>query len=985
MPLSPFTVVHFTVVHFTIVRLVASLMVVLLMSGCAVRQQPTYMVVHTPDAEDATDVHIYELPNGLRVYITTNSEEPRFYSEIAVRVGSKHDPEDTTGLAHYLEHLLFKGSTRLGTLDYEAEKPLLGEITALYEEHFVEEDPARRAEIYERINAVSNQAARFAVPNELDQLYGALGGTGVNAHTWREETVYKVDLPVNRIEQWAMIEADRFSNPVFRLFHTELETVYEEKNQSLDNSSWIIFEAVNNALYESHPYRQSVLGDTDHLKRPSIERIHEYFDTWYVPNNMAIIISGDVDPDETIKVIARHFSTLEAKPLPPDPPLDEPPLDSVRRVTVHYPGEEYVSLAFRTAPYGHEDMWALNLLDMILDNRTAGLINLNLNQAQRVREAGANPLPGNDYGTQMLWGIPREGQSLEEVEELLLDQLRLLKEGDFEDWILEAIVNDFRKTREQSFESNRGRVAAIREAYIGRRSWLDARHDLDRYAEVTREDIIRVANKYFSGGYVAGYRKDGPVDLELIDKPPIDPLELDPSRRSPFAASILAMEADPIEPRFLDPEEEIRVLGHGTGRTIYHSANPLNGLYQLQVIVESGTDHDTYMSIAARLMGMAGTARLAPDELMKEWYRIGTDFRIGATGDQTIVTIAGLDDTLEESLALLREVLAQPTASDEALSDLVSIILDERETERKSPPSINTALVLYNRHGEESPTLEVPTAEELRTLTTQELLARVRDIPRTEHTITYVGPRDPDELERILARSLPVSAEGLKQVPPHRFRRVRPVEETEILFVDQKTAQSEIRIESAGPHVDPTRRPDVDMFNEYFSGGMSAVVFQEIREARALAYFAGARYRTGSRIGEEDLMIGALGTQVDKTNEALEAMLDLMDNPPREQQRFDLAIAALENQIRTSPIGFRGRIGAVRSWERLGIDSDPRQEVFHSLPDATVDDMMSFHRETIHAAPKLISIVGDSERIDMEALEAIGRVRILEVDEIFLR
>ncbi len=957
--------------------------VLLVATGCTARHSGGYTVVHSPDRDDPTDVHVYELPNGLRVYISNNTEEPRFYSEIAVRVGGKHDPEDTTGLAHYLEHLMFKGSTSLGALDYEAEKPLLDEITALYEEHFVEEDAARRAEIYDRINAVSNQAARLVVPNEFTSLYTTLGGGGLNAHTWREETVYKVDLPSNRVEQWAKVEADRFTNPVFRIFHTELEIVYEEKNRSMDSGDRIISEAVNEALYQTHPYRQTVLGDAEHLKRPSIKRIYEYFDTWYVPNNMAIIISGDVDPEETIAIIAEHFSAMEPKELPPGPALDEPPLDSVRRVTVNFPGEEYVLLAFRTAPFGHEDTWALQVLDMMLDNRSAGLINLNLNQAQLVRSAGSYPWPGNDYGSQFLWGIPRENQTLPEVEELLLEQLRILKEGEFEDWIIEAIVNDFRKSRQQTFESNSGRVALIRDAYISNRSWLDARDDLDRYAEVTREDIIRVANKYFTDGYVAGYRKDGPTDLVPIEKPRIDPLEMDASRRSEFAAEILSMPSKPIEPRFLDRDRDVRIVEMAPGRTLYYSQNPMNRLYQMQVVVEKGSDHDSRLPIASRLMDKAGTARLAPDELKKEWYRLGTDFGLGASTGQTIATIGGLDDTFEDSLALLREVLAQPSATDDALRELVGIVLNERETDKKSPPAINSALVLYNRWESQSPRLKEPSADELRALTSQELLNLIREMPRTEHVITYVGPLELDEVVDTLTRSFPLPEGEIKPAPAYQFRPNRPLEETEILFIDQKTAQSQVRIESTGPLVDPDRRLGVELFNEYFGGGMSAIVFQEIREARALAYSAGAIYRTGGRIGEEDLMIGAVGTQVDKTVEALEAMLDLMDNPPAIESRFAGTIETLDNQYRTTPIGFRGRIGAVRSWERLNLEDDPREEIFRKIPSATMDDMMGFHHDVIRNAPKFISIVGDSERIDMEALGRIGRVRMLEVDEIF--
>ena len=294
-----------------------------------------YTRIDERDSNDPLNASIYELDNGLRVYLTENHEEPRFYAEIAVRAGSKHDPADATGLAHYLEHLLFKGNQHLGTLAYEAEKPHLDRITALYEEHFNTTDEARRAEIYAEINAEAQAAAQYAVPNEIDKLYNAMGGSGLNAHTSNEETVYKIGLPSNRLRQWAELESDRFIDPVFRIFHTELETVYEEKDRSLDNPGFIIYTALNELMFKEHPYgQQPTIGTVEHLKNPSLVYIQNYFDTYYVPNNMGIFISGDIDTQETIELIAEKFGRWEAKPVPEVGPWQEKPLAGAERTTV---------------------------------------------------------------------------------------------------------------------------------------------------------------------------------------------------------------------------------------------------------------------------------------------------------------------------------------------------------------------------------------------------------------------------------------------------------------------------------------------------------------------------------------------------------------------------------------------------------------------------------------------------------------------------
>src|SRR5437867_5564834 len=411
--------------------------------------------INQPNPKDPMAVQIYQLDNGLTIYLTENHETPRFEAQIAVRAGSKQDPAESTGLAHYLEHMLFKGTTKVGTLDFEKEKPHLDRITELYERHFHETDPEKRKAIYAEINKESQLAAQFEIPNEMDKLYKAMGEQGLNAHTWHEETVYQVNLPRNRLEQWALIESERFQHPVFRLFQPELEIVYEEKNQTLDNKEAIIQFAVNKLLFKNHPYgQQTTIGEVEHLKNPSLKNMYEFFERNYVPGNMAIVISGDIRPRQTIKLIDRHFSAWQARPVPQPRQWEEKPLQEAERVTVKYKGEEYVLLAFRTPGRNDPEAEALKLIDMILSNSTAGLIDLNLNQQQKVRRAGSSPELNNDFGGEYLWGIPKKGQSLKEVEDLLLQQMERIRKGGFEDCIIPAIITDFKKTRNAMLESD---------------------------------------------------------------------------------------------------------------------------------------------------------------------------------------------------------------------------------------------------------------------------------------------------------------------------------------------------------------------------------------------------------------------------------------------------------------------------------------------------------------------------------------------------
>ncbi|MEX0618608.1 MAG: insulinase family protein [Pseudohongiellaceae bacterium] len=945
-----------------------------------------YRRINTPDPNDPLDTHIFELDNGLQVYLTENHEEPRFYAEIAVRAGSKHDPADATGLAHYLEHLLFKGNQNMGTLDFEMEKPFLDRIADLYEEHFNTTDPQRRTEIYALINQVAQEAAQYAVPNEIDKVYNSMGGSGLNAHTSYEETVYKIGLPSNRLEQWALIESDRFIEPVFRLFHTELETVYEELNRSLDNPDRVILYATDELLYKSHPYgQQPTIGHPEHLKNPNLDYIRNYYDTYYVPNNMAIFMSGDFNIDETIELISANFNQWEADDVPEVGPWPEPPLQGAERTTVQYPGEEQVQLAFRTAENSSEDNEALVMLDMILDNRTAGLINLNLNQQQQVQQAGSYPRFLNDYGSQQLWGVPKQGQTLEQVEELLLAQIDRIKNGEFDDWIIPAIVNDFKKNQKSSLESNTARVTLMRQAFLTHTDWDYYIDEIERLEQITKQDVIDVANKYFQDDYVAVYRTDGQHHIPEVEKPQIDPVVIDPTRQSPFATQVLSLPIEEIEPTYVQAGEDYRVVEYAEGVPLYYSPNPLNDLFSFSIIVETGTEANEKLGLASALMDKAGTEMLSNEDLQKEWYRLGSEFRFSAGENQSSISISGLDEQFEPTLDLMLDLIRNPTAEPQTLEELKGIILKSRQDQKSSPQAIAQALYLFNRYGEESPMLEAMASEEIRNTPLEELLGLPGDLLDYEHTITYTGSMPVEQLVSALRENYTIEESNLRNTPPYRFRDARQVAENEIFVVDQSTAQAQVRIEFPDGEFSEESSVPASIYNTYFGNSMSSVVFQELREARALAYSASALYAQGNRLEDENLMLGAIGTQTDKAPDALAAFIELLDTLPVSNERFNEAKNAQINRYRTSTVGFREVISAVRSWERLGFEgADPRRRRFEELQSLTLEDMLQFHQEHVAGRAKLISVVGNLSVIDAEQLAQHGQIRQIEVDDIFV-
>ena len=963
--------------------LAAAAAATLLASGAA---RADWEKISGPLPGDPMGVHIYRLKNGLEVYLSENHDTPRFFAEMAVRTGSKYDPVDSTGLAHYMEHLLFKGSQRLGTADFAQEKPWLDRIDALYEEHFHATDPEKRRALYLQINQASEEAAKFAVPNELDRVYKAMGARMLNAHTWHEEVVYQVDLPGNRLRPWAFIESDRFKQPVFRLFQTELETVYEEMNRALDNKDRALQLAVDAKLFKIHPYGQKpTLGSVEHLKNPSLKNLHNFYETWYVPNNMAVFISGDIHPDETIKVIDQYFADWQPRELPQRPSWDDPGPAAREEVRIQFQAEEMVLLAFRTVPRLSADAEALLMVDMLLDNATAGLINLNLNQQQRVTRAGAYPLQMNDYGTQYLYGIPKPGQSKEEVERLLLDQVEHLRKGEFDDWLIPAVVNDFKRMEKTGLESDDSRVDRMRGAWIAFEPWEHALGRVKRMEAVTREDVIRVANQNFGGGYVAGFRDDAPREMPHVEKPVLPKIQIDPSRMSGFARAALDIPCPPMEPVYIRAGRDYEKKEDGRGITFYVNRNPINDVFTFSLRAEAGTRENDLAAIAVRLVQISGTERLSPEDLQREWYKLGTTFEVKAADHETLFELTGLDENFEKSVALLMELLWKPAVAPEMLDQLKAIILQQRADSRKEQETIARALVERHRYGNDAYYLRMPSTERVNALTAETLQQAIRGMVSARQTVCYTGTLTAEKVRDIVRANHPIRG-LLDDPPPYKRLNVAAPAATEVFFVQKEAAQAHVQIDFGGEPYDPRISPQVQLYNSYFADGMAGIVFQELREARALAYVAGARYTPGNRKGDQNVMMGIIQTQADKTADAVGAFLELLDRMPRAEERYAVAREALLNSYRTGKIGFREVLETVLGWDRRGIAEDPRPAWYDAIAKAdSIDSVVAFQKAAVADRPKLISIVGDKNRIPLDALKAYGTVTELGLDEIFAK
>ena len=934
--------------------------------------------------DDPLATYHYTLSNGLQVFLTENHEKPVINTEFVIRAGSSSDPKESTGIAHYLEHMLFKGTDRFGTVDYEKEKVHLDKITELYEQHFLSKDPQKRKEIMAAISKESKLASQYAIPNEFDRMYQQMGATGVNAHTSNEETVYKVVIPSNCLKKWCLIESERYRKPVFRLFQTEIEAVYEEKNGSLDSKESALYETFLAAVYKNHPYgQQTTLGSVEHLKSPSIKRMYDFYNTYYVPNNMAIIMSGDIDPPEAIKEISRYFSSWKSGVLPQRQKWEEKDFQGEEAVDVNFPGEEQLMLSFRIPVEGHKDEYALKFVDMILDNSQAGLINVNLNQSLKVKRAGCYPMFFNDFANHTFYGIPKKDQTLEEVKDLILAQIEKVKKGEFEEWLLPAILADFEKSQQEGYESNDGRVSTLRNLFIARQSVDKPVADLKEFAKVTKADIIRVANQYYGSNYAVVYRRNKEIEKVKMNKPEFEKVQVDPNRSSLFSQRVQSLPVKEKPIAFVDFKKDFKKMNVDQGLTVYAVKNPVNTLFSLSLKIPVGEWHDPALPLLASLLEEGGTESKSPEDFKKFFYSHAASLSVKVEKNETEIVLKGLDKNLAKSFNEFVELLKNFKVNPEKMKSQVGIILDQRLKNKNEPQFLSYALSNYSRYKDKSPYLTQISAENLKKVEAKDLNRSLERLLDTEMKVNYVGTKSIQELSVILK---PL-AENVKLVPQDKVKlNILEYKKPEVNFMHFDSVQTNIRMEFPGEFYTLETEPLYMLFNEYFDGSLGSVVFQEIRETRALAYSAWSRFFPRGEKGLQNLMICAISTQADKTLDAMKVFHDIVYKFKFSQKRFDVAKNALIRQLETSRLNFRDVLASVQSWEELGLEySDPRKDQLEAIKNLTLADLKKFVETKVYGNKFVISIVGDENRIDLKKLAEFGDVKTVKFEDVFTK
>lgn len=937
---------------------------------------------------DPMKARIYTLKNGLTVYLSVNKEKPRIQTYIAVRTGSRNDPAETTGLAHYLEHLMFKGSTHFGTSNLEAETPYLDAIEKKYEYYRTLTDPQERKACYHEIDSLSQLAAQYNIPNEYDKMMSNIGAEGTNAYTSNDVTCYVEDIPSNEVDNWLKVESDRFQNMVIRGFHTELEAVYEEYNIGLANDGNKMFTALMAKLFPTHPYgTQTTIGKGDHLKNPSIVNIKNYFNKYYVPNNVAICMAGDFDPDEVVAKIDHYFGSWkksETLSYPQYAPLA--PITSSEDTTVIGQEAESEYIAWRFPGTNALSSDTLEVIGDLLSNGKAGLIDLDLVQQMKVQEAFAGFEGLADYGMFIVGGNPKEGQTLQDVRQLLLAEVEKIKKGDFDDDLLPAVINNAKRDYYNSLDGNQFRANEFVSAFINRVDWKQKVESLNRKAGMTKQQLVDFANRYLNDNFVCVYKVQGnDTTIKKVDKPAITPIPTNNDKYSQFLLDVTNDKPTPIQPRFLDFDKDLTKGKSKKNMPVLYKQNTDNELFTLQLRYPNlGEETDVTYHNAFEYLDYVGTSKMSNQDFKKQMYKLGCDYSVSQSDDELIITVKGLSENMDQALALINDLFKNAKADNDSYNSYVDMKAKGRKDNKTSQRYNYYALFAYARYGEYNTWRNLLSIDALKSLGGDKLLQYTKDIRNYQPTLLYYGPDDLNSVaKRIDKLQLYKPVKGFVAPQPKPYvEQTTPTNEVYLAPYDAKNIYM-AQYHNENQEWTPERAPLIRLFNEYFGGPMNAIVFQELREARGLAYSASAYYLQPGRKNHPESFYTFIITQTDKMPDCVNEFQSLLNTLPARDAGLNVARQSLMKSIASNRTTKFGVLSAYWNAQKRGLNYDLEKLVYEKLPSITLQDILDFEKAGIANKTFKYVILGNEKDLDMDFVNKLGPVKRLSTEEIF--
>jgi predicted Zn-dependent peptidase len=930
----------------------------------------------------------YKLSNGLTVWLNEDHSQPKVFGAVVVKAGAKDTPG--TGIAHYFEHMMFKGTDKIGTTDYAAEKTLLDSIAARYDELSRTKSEKDRLRIRKEINRFSIQAADYVIPNEFNRLISRYGGTGLNAGTSYDYTVYHNTFSPQYIEQWAELNSERLLNPVFRMFQSELETVYEEKNMYRDAIGRDALEKLLERFFYPHPYAYPVLGSTESLKNPRLSDMMAFFDTYYVASNMGVILSGDFDAETVLPVLESAFSRIRDKAIPPRTPVAIPPFRGEEKFQIRFPVPliKGAAFVFRSVPANHPDRVALNIVTGLLNNSngTGYLDRLTVNR--KVMAAMTLNESFNDAGILGVIVIPNlVFQTLAAAKEIVWHEIERIKDGDFSDELFNSLKLEQKRMYVSRLEDVNSRSEVMITLFSQGKSWEAYLEEADRINSLTKDSVVAIARRYLAGDYLYVTKKTGKYPKDNLPRPnlrPVIPRNADVS--SDYARRLEQLPVKQVVPRFLDFKKDVEILTLAPLAKLYASANTVNDVFTLDISFGTGKTERPALAQLASYLPLLGTDSLPFDEFRARLQALGSALLFDVNDNRFTVKVSGFDANFNETLALVSSFMKHAKAENKKMKQLADEEKVAKKTFSKSTSQLAHALLEKVRNGEKSSYLNKLSLRDIRKLKGENLIALFHDVQQVACDICYVGTLPAAGVAESIREHISLDAITVASNSPV-YRPLSDYAEPAVFFCDVPDASQSILYAyvKGGTLPDEAGRQAARLFSSYFGGDMSSLMFQEIREFRSYAYqargsFAQLPLNLKGRPGEFTAM---LSTQSDKTVDALTVLDRLIREMPVKPERLPAVRQSLVNRLNSDYPTFREIPRRIASLLNEGYAADPNETLMTNLAQMEMSDVVRFYDNNIKGRPVIYVIVGNSRKIDMNKLAGFGKLLRVKKEELY--
>ena len=931
-------------------------------------------------ASNAQGLKAFTLKNGLQVYVWEDSTKTDVMGMVAVRTGSVNDPEEYTGLAHYLEHVLFKGTQRIGALDWEKEKPLYEKIIALYDQQAETTDPVEKERIGLEINEATIEAANLSISQEFANIIESMGGTNLNAFTSYDLTAYHNSFPPQEIGKWLQICSERFINPVFRAFQSELETVYEEYNRSNDNPNNAVSKNLLENSFAGTPYSRQIIGLGEHLKNPRLSKLIEFYETWYQPKNMALILSGNVDAKSIMSKLNATFGRLKnVSEIPEQPAYNLKPFEGRKEVTTKVSQYPSCMMVLNGVVKGHKDEDVLDIALRILSNSSeTGVLDAKVIDGD-LMGATVEQLSFKRAGRVLVYAIPayddaqRRFESLKGVEKMLREGIRKVANGEFDQWIVDAIKNSLCRQYDLAMESNQERVQVIAEYFNSNLDMSELLTYKERINAITSDDVKRVAKEYLTDNCLVIMNEKGKARKgERIEKPKYKPVEAPIGMESAYGRQVKKI--SPMDVKLVKTDlASVKSQPFGDYSHIHHSLVSDNNIFTLSMIYKVGSRKMPLLEYAAELMNNAGIMGLYSSHQMKEELsKIGAVCRMEANEDNLEVYISGPDENLQQAVQLVTRQLLMPQIDDNQLTSVKSSALSTRMVRRDDVNTLGRALWSYISLGGDSPYKKELTDKQIYEFSTSAMSAEIQNAMKFEVDIHYAGTRSFEDVTNILQSTIP-QLEGQQRGVSPSPRDFVKVDEDKVIFVNQSDAQQAQLYFYADLGVSDMKEEVLrQALYQYISGDFNGLIMNEIREKNSMAYSA---YGVVAKDAVKDGKLffrGYIGTQNDKAIDATKLMLGILRDMPLHPERIESIKNYIRQTLYTEMPDSRHLSINKERWKSLGYSSDPVSDLLPFVESLTFDDIVAYYEKTIKKAKLTIGIVGNSKMIDLKELESLG-------------